>query len=89
MPVSDRGSKPLFGIPLSVKENEDVEGYCATLGCTRRLGVISERNSPRVQVTSIMWCKYHHPSLLIYCSWGTRLCNRSRTDYTAVTVKLV
>jgi len=54
MPVSDRGSKPLFGIPLSVKENEDVEGYCATLGCTRRLGVISEKNSPRVQVTSIM-----------------------------------
>ncbi|KAF6041397.1 faah-1 [Bugula neritina] len=50
MPVSDRGSKPLFGIPLSVKENEDVEGYCATLGCTRRLGVISEKNSPRVQV---------------------------------------
>ena len=66
MPASDRQSLPLFGIPLSVKENEEVAGYCACMGYSSVLGNVSTQTSPRVKVCkSLGWVLALEFSLLL------------------------
>ena len=50
IPVSERKSKPLFGIPLSVKENEFIAGENVCMGLSSKLGYVCEKESPRVKV---------------------------------------
>ena len=66
MPASDRQRLPLFGIPLSVKENEEVAGYCACMGYSSVLGNVSTQTSPRVKVCkSLGWVLALEFSLLL------------------------
>jgi len=49
---SERECLPLFGIPISVKENMQISGSFATVGCTKKIDDIAIEDHGILEVSA-------------------------------------